>query len=497
MKKILFIGLLIGGAVWAQVEDQGWRYMVPPASVEAQNDGAVQVCYDLSEVPLKTSINSVVWYKATASGIGSNPSFAVWAVDEKGTKTDRLSEVTLKPNTDRLIPFPVTQYVQEHLEDGTVTFLIEPRAVPGVSLAVKFSGQPSLAVVTAQAPAYDLTELLAPVWKGNRMVNETLLPTSYDGKPAVANLAFVPSRVICVKNYALDKTYKEGIDYTFDGRTIRLTEGSSIQFFNYKELYHNNPYAKPRAMKTIGGGYLTFSEGAFFNDKQLAVTYDHDESWAGPVPQPARNLLPKTFQTLEKGAPLKLVIFGDSISTGSSASGQCVRAPFMPRWADLVANQLRDSYDSTIEYINPSLGGMRSSWGRDVMDGLVSFEKPDLVVLGFGMNDNGHTSVERFAENTQAMMESLRKKNPEVEFILLMSFQPNCKWRSLEPMENYLKALREMEGLGVAVADVWSMHGYLLQNKTYWDMTGNNVNHPNDFMVRVYAQTVLATMGVE
>jgi hypothetical protein len=27
-------------------------------------------------------------------------------------------------------------------------------------------------------------------------------------------------------------------------------------------------------------------------------------------------------------------------------------------------------------------------------------------------------------------------------------------------------------------------------------MTGNHVNHPNDFMVRVYAQAVLATLGV-
>ena len=64
-------------------------------------------------------------------------------------------------------------------------------------------------------------------------------------------------------------------------------------------------------------------------------------------------------------------------------------------------------------------------------------------------------------------------------------------------MIGYLEALKALEGPGVAVADMWSMHGYLLKHKTYWDMTGNHVNHPNDFLVRIYAQTLLATLGVE
>lgn len=34
------------------------------------------------------------------------------------------------------------------------------------------------------------------------------------------------------------------------------------------------------------------------------------------------------------------------------------------------------------------------------------------------------------------------------------------------------------------------MHTHLLRLKRYWDMTGNNINHPNDFLARVYAQVV-------
>ncbi|QHI69186.1 SGNH/GDSL hydrolase family protein [Tichowtungia aerotolerans] len=495
----IMVAVLVARVACAQqVLDQGWRFVVQPQAVESQDGNAVRIDYDLSGVPLETSLNSVIWYKGTAAGAGSNPAFAVWALDEAGKKTKRISEVTIKPNTDGPIPFPVSTYVRQHLKDGRASFLIEPRGAPGFSQMVEFKERPALAIVKAQKENYVLSDLLKPVWEGPRMVNETALPTSYDGKAAEACLAFVPSKVISVKNYALDKTYVEGQDYTVDGRTIRLTADSSIPFYKYSDLYHTNPNTKPNVMKTVDGGYLTFSESSFFNDKQLAVTYEHDQPWDGPVPQSAKKLLPKSFQTLEKGKPLKLVVFGDSISVGASASGKSIRAPWMPRWADLVADELERQYGSDIDYINPSLGGMRADWGRDVVDGLVSFEKPDLVILGFGMNDAGvRFSTEQFAANTKAMMESIRAQNPKAEFILLMSFQNNPKWRSLEPMVGYRAALKAMEGPGVAVADMWAMHGYLLEHKTYWDMTGNHVNHPNDFLVRVYAQTLLSTLGIE
>jgi len=40
------------------------------------------------------------------------------------------------------------------------------------------------------------------------------------------------------------------------------------------------------------------------------------------------------------------------------------------------------------------------------------------------------------------------------------------------------------------VADMQSIHHALLKHKRYIDMTGNNVNHTNDFLTRVYAQVV-------
>ena len=44
---------------------------------------------------------------------------------------------------------------------------------------------------------------------------------------------------------------------------------------------------------------------------------------------------------------------------------------------------------------------------------------------------------------------------------------------------------------GVAVADITGMQAFLHSRKRFIDTTGNNVNHPNDFFHRLYAQYLL------
>ncbi len=40
------------------------------------------------------------------------------------------------------------------------------------------------------------------------------------------------------------------------------------------------------------------------------------------------------------------------------------------------------------------------------------------------------------------------------------------------------------------------MHAAVLARKRYRDMTGNNINHCNDFSARIYRDTILAAMGI-
>jgi len=47
----------------------------------------------------------------------------------------------------------------------------------------------------------------------------------------------------------------------------------------------------------------------------------------------------------------------------------------------------------------------------------------------------------------------------------------------------------------VVAWDIGSMHQDLLTaGKKYLDMTSNNVNHPNDFIARIYAMNVLSLL---
>ena len=47
----------------------------------------------------------------------------------------------------------------------------------------------------------------------------------------------------------------------------------------------------------------------------------------------------------------------------------------------------------------------------------------------------------------------------------------------------------------MAVADVTTIWSWLVARKRYLDLSGNGVNHPNDFGHRVYAETILALFG--
>ena len=47
---------------------------------------------------------------------------------------------------------------------------------------------------------------------------------------------------------------------------------------------------------------------------------------------------------------------------------------------------------------------------------------------------------------------------------------------------------------GVAIADMTSVWEEFLKRKQDWDITGNGVNHPNDFGHRVYAQILSALL---
>jgi hypothetical protein len=64
----------------------------------------------------------------------------------------------------------------------------------------------------------------------------------------------------------------------------------------------------------------------------------------------------------------------------------------------------------------------------------------------------------------------------------------------MEQFPLYRDALKKLCGPDIVLADMTSMWDALLKRKSFYDLTGNGVNHPNDFGHMVYAQTLLALL---
>jgi lysophospholipase L1-like esterase len=303
--------------------------------------------------------------------------------------------------------------------------------------------------------------------------------------------------VLSVRSFDLKTEYVEGVDYEIkDGRIYRL-EGSEMPHFTWDEFY-------PKSKETSVSGnvfagsekpYVIFSEGTYFHKNQVFVTYTHAANTDLFVPQRSAKLN-KFVEKLEKGESVSLVFFGDSITAGGNSSGRGNTAPFTPRWSEIVRDALAAKYPSAkINFTNTAVGGKETVWGISEIDNSVNKYKPDLLVLAFGMNDGGK-STDQFIANTRTMIDKVLAANPDCEILVIGTMLPHSETTYFKNQYLQEAGLYEMAKSykNVDVVPMTSMHSSILEHKRYFDMTGNNVNHPNDFLIRAYAQTILKTI---
>ena len=99
------------------------------------------------------------------------------------------------------------------------------------------------------------------------------------------------------------------------------------------------------------------------------------------------------------------------------------------------------------------------------------------------------------------MLEAIRKVSPKTEFLLIASTFPN-ELAATEPhhfwahQDEYSESLKGLEGMGVAIADIQAVQKEIGKRKRYIDITGNWLNHPNDYLARILAQVVIKTLGM-
>lgn len=116
---------------------------------------------------------------------------------------------------------------------------------------------------------------------------------------------------------------------------------------------------------------------------------------------------------------------------------------------------------------------------------------PDFVFIGFGMNDGGKTGQDT-AENIRSILETVRAENPACEFLITVPMVANAESGFLSTQTQFSEAYARLAGEGVAIADLFREHEKILLRKDYAATSGNNVNHPNDWLIRVYAMNLLS-----
>ncbi|MBE6574568.1 MAG: SGNH/GDSL hydrolase family protein [Ruminococcaceae bacterium] len=330
---------------------------------------------------------------------------------------------------------------------------------------------------------YNRENLLRPIWDTDVMYYESL--TFVNGESL---LMFEPEEILSLFDSHIQKEFKLGVDFKVEGRRIYLLPDTDIFSFTEDELYPSEPI--PGHTFPMGDRNILFYEEHFYHDRQYAVSYRIKENtWKGHRPENQSHLFPATMQKLRNGEPINITLFGDSICVGANASGFTGAEPYLPSFSGLLIEYLEHRYGSKVDFHNPSIGGKDSKWGADTVEENVNFRFNDLVIISLGGNDS-FTEPDDYIKNIQTIIDSVRNKHPETEIIVAAPTFANRllkgSFHGNQPV--FIGHMHKLKGERIAVADITSMQTELLEHKRYIDLTGNNVNHPNDFFHRMIAQ---------
>lgn len=338
---------------------------------------------------------------------------------------------------------------------------------------------------------YDRETYMLPFWEGDVIYNESVMFVGEDDR---APLLYEPTEVISVRSMGLDVEYVRGKDYEVENGEIVLLPGTSVPHFKREDYYlSEKKEGQCFGCTREGVPYIFFTEKGVFSRTQVYVTYRHVPGWNRFVPQTCEKL-DRIRTKLTKGEPAKILVFGDSISTGCNSSGWMKVPPFTDPWFDMAVKTISARLgNDRITLVNTAVGGTDTNWAIGELQTRAIDVDPDLMILGFGMND-GNKPVDEFCGKLQTILDRFTVACPDADVAMIATMLPNKEVAGFFGHQiEYEPTMYDLAAkyAHVGVVPMTSFHKALLERKRYYDMTGNNVNHPNDFMTRAYAQTVV------
>lgn len=345
-------------------------------------------------------------------------------------------------------------------------------------------------------------------------------------------LLFDVDRILSVTSCDGETVYESGKDYVVRDGKLARTETSAIPVLP-PEIYYSDGDAPLLKVRRPDGteSPCYFNGSGTMGRFQVKATYTH---------KPAACLLPagsgrcgRFLRLLERGGDATVFFHGDSITYGCDASMTHRLPPSQPSFPILFVCALARAYaysvrfvlpeaegayggpfpaaprgtKGTLTLVNTAVGGWTSENGVAALDTHIEPQIKkygcDLFLLGYGMND-GSRPPEETAANCEAIVRRVLSLRENASVMLISTMLPNPEaigWYAnqaiQEPALITLSETLNREGVPCDVARMTSVSAAILKRKQFIDVTGNNINHPNDYLCRVYAAALLRTLTAE
>ena len=340
--------------------------------------------------------------------------------------------------------------------------------------------------------------------------------------------------IVTIRSYDFKETYWVGEDFEIVDGQLKVLEGSRMPVF--ETTYDTVEYTRNASEFGINWQNNQWKY-------QVRVTYTYSGTWEDTTynvaPEGKLNDISKFHRKAQSGEDTTVLFLGDSISVGCNSSGlyqptysfydadgdgkldydlpasqlkekyqyyyNCFGLTKVPEWGNnswayQVVEGLKEKYNNdNIKMVNKAVGSTASPWGSETenLDFFLNGVNPDLVFIGYGMNENTRTSINA---ELRVIIDYIRNINPDCSVVLVSAFVPNYNStnidNNLDTQEAaYYELLEEYDN--IAIAPVNSVYHSLQTVKDPADYTANCYNHPNDFGSSVYASTILATLSGE
>ena len=353
---------------------------------------------------------------------------------------------------------------------------------------------------------FDFEQMVTPYFTGNVIYNETVMLIEENGVIS-GKLQYEPVKILSVRDYTWENEYSSS-EYTIEGNVITMNAGGTMPYLTAENLQGKNipePYREVTTITNVETDWVLmgpsiYTESSLIYGHQISVSYVYDvrDLKLDDFASYETAGYPKLKEKLNAGDDAKIVAIGDSVAEGCSSSGHFDHAPYMDNWVTQATQALDKEYEGSVTVKNVALGGTQSEWGAAAAQvNKVVAESPDLVIVHFGINDaGGSVTPGTYQDNIEKLIIDVQARLPECEFMLIKAFTPNTANYNPEQFRKYWARLDTIAENyeNVYTLDMYTLSQTMLTEKKYMDVTGNGINHVNDYSSRLYTMNILSAL---